>query len=222
MSMYRSKLHFDRDNLAPELKDITLWATVNTSLLSEEDTIIFKKRENAIRAYFAGEPIGKVCEKCEISRQSLIRIVKRCLKVHPDGRIWGWRAVIPYSRQKSSEEVASEPSTKQFSGRKKAIHKKSVELSRLFYKYPEIQETVDNMFLKKTEKGVVHEPRIHLKSIHKRFLEACREAGIKANEYPFTVKNTGRIALWKYLKNFPANNKPRQPERVMEKMYLGD
>jgi transposase InsO family protein len=70
----------------------------------------------------------------------------------------------------------------------------------LFYKFPQIQETIDNMFLKKTEKGIVHESRIPLKSIHKRFLESCRQAGIKADEYPFTVKNTGRIALWKYLK----------------------
>ncbi|MGI8468036.1 MAG: hypothetical protein ACR2N3_06240 [Pyrinomonadaceae bacterium] len=110
------------------------------------------------------------------------------------------RAVIPYSRQKSSEEVASEVPTKPSSSRKKTSQKKSVELSHLFYKFPQIQETVDNMFLKKSEKGVVHEPRIPLKSIHKRFLEACRAAGFKAGEYPFTAKNLGRIALWRYLK----------------------
>ena len=199
--MYKSKLHFDRDNLAPELKDTGAWAMVNASLLSEEDAALFKKRGNAVRAYLSGDKsVGKICEECGISRQELIRIVKRCLKVHADGRIWGWRAVIPYSRQKSSEETAAEVSTKRTSNRKAAKQQKSVELSRLFYKHPQIQETVDGMFLKKTEKGVVHEPRIPLKSIHKRFIEASRQAGIKPSEYPFTVKNLGRIALWRYLK----------------------
>jgi hypothetical protein len=101
--MFKNKLHFDRDNLAPELKDTNSWATVNTSLLTEGDAVLFKKREAAIVAYFAGESVGKICEEYETSRQSLIRIIKRCLKVHLDGRIWGWRAIIPYCRQKSSE-----------------------------------------------------------------------------------------------------------------------
>lgn len=45
----------------------------------------------------------------------------------------------------------------------------------------------------------MHEARIPVKSIHKRFIDKCRQAGIEPNAYPFTALNLGYVALWKYL-----------------------
>jgi hypothetical protein len=71
---------------------------------------------------------------------------------------------------------------------------------QLFARLPHIQELINTLFLKKKRAGIVHESRIPLKSIHKRFLNACREAGVSASDYPFSVKSLGRVALWKYLR----------------------
>ncbi|HEY0321392.1 MAG TPA: hypothetical protein VGC66_10580 [Pyrinomonadaceae bacterium] len=70
---------------------------------------------------------------------------------------------------------------------------------QLFARLRHIQELVNALFLKKKDTGIVHESRIPLNSIHKRFLDACRDAGVPATDYPFSVKSLGRMALWKYL-----------------------
>jgi hypothetical protein len=71
---------------------------------------------------------------------------------------------------------------------------------QLFDRLPHIQELIDALFLKKRDAGVIHESRIPLKSIHKRFLDACRTAGLTAKDYPFSSKTLGRVALWRYLR----------------------
>lgn len=185
---------FRRASLEPELKDTSLWPTVDASLLSEKHFARYESRENAIREYLSDKPVKEICEAFGISRDELGRLLQRCLSIHPDGRIWGWRALIQFRRQQSYERrapVKSNPSGKR-GGRSGA-------LMQLFARLPHIKELVDALFLKRHRAGIVHESRIPLRSIHKRFLDACRGAGVPATDYPFSVKNLGRIALWKYL-----------------------
>src|SRR5205085_5741477 len=72
-------------------------------------------------------------------------------------------------------------------------------LTQLFIRFSFIQELVDALFLKKHRRDIIHESRIPLRSIHKRFLVACRQAGLTAKDYPFSAKHLGRWALWDYL-----------------------
>lgn len=189
-----TRIRFDRNLLEPELTDMSLWPTVNTSLLNEEQLTRYQGRENAIREYLKGKKVNEISEVFGISRVELGRLVKRCLTLHPDGKIWGWRALIPYHRQRPyrrNAPVKSYPSS--------AKGGCSGALMQLFARLPYIKELVDTLFLKKRKEGIVHESRIPLKSIHKRFLDACRDAGVPASEYPFSVKSLGRVGLWRYL-----------------------
>lgn len=189
-----TRTRFDRNLLEPELTDTSLWPTVNTSLLNEEQIIRYEGRENAIREYLKGKKVKEISEAFSVSRVELGRLLKRCLTLHPDGRIWGWRALIPYRRQRPYRRNAP---VKSYPGSTKGGC--SGALMQLFARLPYIKELVDTLFLKKRKEGIVHESRIPLKSIHKRFLNACRDAGVPASEYPFSVKSLGREALWRYL-----------------------
>lgn len=189
-----TRTRFDRNLLEPELIDTSLWPTVNTSLLNEEQIIRYEGRENAIREYLKGKKVKEISEAFSVSRVELGRLLKRCLTLHPDGRIWGWRALIPYRRQRPYRRNAP---VKSYPGSTKGGC--SGALMQLFARLPYIKELVDTLFLKKRKEGIVHESRIPLKSIHKRFLNACRDAGVPASEYPFSVKSLGRVALWRYL-----------------------
>jgi len=190
-----TQIRFDRAMLEPELKDTSLWATVDTSLLNDKHSIRYESRADAIREYLADKPVKKISKAYGISRHELGRLLQRCLSIHPDGRIWGWRALIPYRQQKPYERNAPIKSyhSSKMGGRSGA-------LMQLFARLPHIQELVDALFLKKRSVGIIHESRIPLRSIHKRFLDACRNAGVTASDYPFSVKSLGRIALWKYLR----------------------
>jgi hypothetical protein len=189
------QIRFDRTLLDPELKDTSLWPMVDISLLSEKYAVLYESRENAIREYLADKPVNEISKAFGIPRNELGRFLRRCLSIHPDGRIWGWRALIPFCRQQEYERhapVKSYPSSK-MGGRSGA-------LMQLFSRLPHIQELVDALFLKKHCVRTIHESRIPLRSIHKRFLDACRVAGVTAKDYPFSAKTLGRVALWRYLR----------------------
>jgi putative transposase len=202
--MSEDKLQFSRDNLDPLLKDVNNWATVDTSHLSEKDAKKFEARQNAVSAYLDGSPMEEIRKEFGICRIEVLRYCKRCLSLHKDGRIYGWRALIPYERQKAYDRVAESHDNNDFTH-----GGDSGKLTKLFDTFPELKELVDNLFLKRLEKGIVHESRIPIKSIHKRFIDKCRQLGIKPNAYPFTVLNLGNIALWKYLKKLFSEEQER-------------
>lgn len=196
-----TSIRFDRALLEPDLKDTSLWPTVDISLLSEKDALVYEKRENAVRAYLTDETVKEISREFGIARKELGLLLRKCLSTHPDGRIWGWRALIPYCRQQKYERCApvkSYPHSRRGGS--------SGALMQLFDRIPHIQELVDTLFLKKRDAKVIHESRIPLKSIHKRFLDACRVAGLTAKDYPLSVKNLGRVALWEYLRKLLENN----------------
>jgi hypothetical protein len=190
-----TQIRFDKNLLEPEVIDTSLWPTVNKFLLSEGDLTRYERLENAIRGYLIGIPVKEICKEFDICRGELGRLLQRCITLHSDGRIWGWRALISHSRQqpyRRNTPVKSYPSSKKGGC--------SGALTQLFARFPHIQELVHTLFLKKESNGIIHESRIPLRSIHKRFLDASRAAGVPATDYPFSVKNLGRVGLWKYLR----------------------
>ena len=193
--MLNRKIRFNRDNLDPWIKDLNNWATVDSSLLGTEDREKYEIREKAIIAYLSDASLSDIRSNYGMCRHEVIRHFKRCIALHEDGRIYGFRGLIPYNRQKEYERIADSVSSGDFTN-----GGESGEFSKLFDRFPRIKEIVDGLFLKKIKNGNVHESRIPIKSIHKRFIEECRAAGLKADSYPFSVKQLGRVALWNYLK----------------------
>ena len=147
--MTTPKPRMDRDSLLPKLKDLSHWATVDLTLLDEEDADRVARRIQAVRAYIEGQPVGILSEQAGLPRQEVYRLVKRCTKPHPDGRIWGFRALVmgchtaPYVRTATTD--GSRPS--QQGGAAGA-------LTMLFDRHPTIREAVDALFLKKVEQDL--------------------------------------------------------------------
>ena len=56
--MTTPKPRMDRDSLLPKLKDLSHWATVDLTLLDEEDADRVARRIQAVRAYIEGQPVG--------------------------------------------------------------------------------------------------------------------------------------------------------------------
>jgi len=190
----RKKIRFSREALEAELRDMKNWPTVDPTLLSEQDARTFERRKNAIRDYLAGTRIAVVQETHGVSYSQLSNFLSRCLKTHPDGRIWGERALIPRIRCKTYER--REPTCAQTAGTHGGH---SGALTQLFERFPDIRDYVIKLFSKCKRGKTVHEARIPHKSIHKRFLDKCREHGI-TKDYPFNTKWLGRGALRTFLK----------------------
>ncbi|NOT20425.1 MAG: hypothetical protein HOP24_09175 [Sideroxydans sp.] len=180
---------------------LEIWPQVDKSIfVDSSDKASIKRhehyccRESSVVAYLNNEPWREIEKNFGLSRQFVNRLIHKCLATHPDGKIWGFRALLPFIRQKRYDRLAKIKSGQQHGGQAGA-------LTQLFETYPDIQESIEALFLKKVDKVItVHEAVISFKSIHKRFIDACRASGIKATDYPFTSKWLGYHGLVNYLK----------------------
>lgn len=193
--MKAPKHRVDRDSLPPKIKDLSQWPTVNVTLLADEDAHLVERRILAVRNYVAGCPVKVISKETAIPRQEIHRLMDRCLAEHPDGNIWGFRALVKGCHIKTYVRTAP------INGSRPSQHGGAAgALSMLFDQYPWIREAVDALFLKKVEAGVVHESRMPIKVIHKCFIDKCKETGLKAKDYPFNMNHRGKRALTSYLR----------------------
>jgi putative transposase len=111
--------------------------------------------------------------------------------------IWGYRGLVPqknlasYQRKTSLESGSKSNLTGAF--------------QLLLSKYPSIQETIHDYYFRKKEKSVT-EPIVRTKHLHKRFIDACRNAGITLQEYPLNTKYLAKRSLYRYVEKLEYEN----------------
>ena len=179
-----------------ELRDVTTWPAVDACALPPKDQSIFLKRKNAIMQRLADTSLDAVRLSTCCSRREVNRLLNRCLKIDPlDGRIFGFRALVPYSRVKTYfrlKDVTSRRGTAGYAGM----------LTRTFRRYPEIETGLRAFILKKRKNSIGPEiPRAPIRIIFKTFLQLCRDAGIKETEYPFTTDGMAKSSLGGYVRS---------------------
>lgn len=193
----RKRIENRRDWIAltPEEKDTTTWAQVDSSGFSEPKRQKFEKRRQAIMAYMSGERVSEVVKRFGISEWEIRRLRNRCLDRHPDGRIWGFRALVPGTHQTDYVRLA-DPKPGQGTKRQGYvgmlsrflnIHKESVTIPLYLYA------------LKKVKAGAT-ESLITGESTFSYFIRLCRKAKVPQSEYPLATKYKGREALRRHMK----------------------
>lgn len=86
---------------SPELLNLAEWPKVDVSVLSEEDRVRYLRLEGAIKAACNDEKSSSVTARFGVSRSLLSYYLKRCTENHSDGRLMGFRALIPNSERKA-------------------------------------------------------------------------------------------------------------------------
>ncbi len=77
---------------------ITDWEAVNITELNARQKKRFNKHKDAVSAYFTTDvPIEEIAKQHTISDTSLLAMAEKCLMRHGDGRLWGFRALLPTS-----------------------------------------------------------------------------------------------------------------------------
>lgn len=104
-----NKVRFDRASIPQQLSDLSSWPSVDVSALSESDAAVFTSRRTAIEMFIDEPllPMKVIHAKTGVDPKTVYRLVDRCLTKHADGRIFGFRAAIPYARLKEYERVHS-------------------------------------------------------------------------------------------------------------------
>jgi len=176
-------------NIDPYYLNTSNWPIVLADNMPPDDKALFFKRKKAIDLYMNGSlKIKEIGEETSYSVQEIRRLVKRCLELAEDGSIWGYRALIPNKRINSYERKDFYKNTNKMTGL----------FSLLMDTYPIVKEKIDSLFLN-NNKDIISEPVIRIKYLHKAFLDQCRFAGLKPNDYPFNTRDLGRRSLYRYI-----------------------
>jgi putative transposase len=173
----------------------------------------YQDRATGIEFYSRGLSIGEVEERTQVDRRTLYRLIERALRWHPDGRPWGFRALIPslrtvaYERRKTSKGKG-----KGLSGAFGQLLDGNRELERLL---GELIQSREVMLVQRGDRFFVK----GLNTAHSRFTAVCRSLGLTAEDYPLNQDEQGRRSLGntlrhRMLERFGAATRSAGSERV--------
>lgn len=198
-------LDFDRLSTPPEYLDLALWPRVDSTLLNDSKQIVFTKRVKAISLFFENFTLSvrQIAEATGVDRSSLIQFAANCLRLHEDGRIYGFRALIPYyhlSPYKRSKSTAqNQDGTAGDAG----------EFERLLSKFPELEKYLIKEAKQKSKpikrrkgSGKIRQVDRPNDSIQSGFIALCRTLGIADTDYPLNRDYQGLRSIYTFVKKY--------------------
>lgn len=184
----------NRRKSALQALDVATWPSVAYTELAPEKRRAIEVGMQAIQRYARGESVKDIEQLTGVDRRRLYRWLERGLSLHPDGRVYGFRALVPHVRvteyvRISHVTVRGERGSRGAAG----------ALSQLFERYPTLaawlllQVKQRRVLLQQVNtEGHLHTRLRGLQSLHDEFLRQCRAAGLTAADYPF---NTAGYAI---------------------------
>lgn len=183
--------------------DLTAWpAVAYTELDRVEDRHTFQMHMQAIERYARGECVRDIEQATGVNRRQLYRWLERGLAQHPDGRLYGFRALLKHAR--IGRYVRVSPVTiRGVRGSRGAVG----ALSQLFERHPTLaawlllQVKQRRVLLQQISTDGRLRTRLRgLQSLHDEFLRQCRMVGLTAADYPFNTAGHAIRSLSQRLK----------------------
>jgi len=185
---------WSRNRIAVSKLPIKLWPTVAEELLPKDQLENFRSKKDAVTLYYLGVPISEIVLRTGICRTDLPRLMKKCLTLSYDGRIQGFRALIPYQRIGPNQRTA-ELSQK----RRHQQGGQSGALSLTLRRFPGIEDNLLCWIRNQAKQQRIAEFRIAPKTLHKIFLDLLSSKGVGKNEWPFNTQYLGKRTIQSFM-----------------------
>jgi len=185
-----------RVNIDQSPAPLERWPDVNDALMSSDDATLFRARKKAMELYFVNESIAEIERITGVCRTSLGRMARKCLGMANDGRIFGFRALIPYLRTQKNQRTSPFQDKRQ--------HQQGGQagaLRALLDKFPDIERTLNDKLLQASKVRKVYAHSIEAQSLHRIFLQCVREKNLGQSDWPFNTKHLGKRSIQKYMKD---------------------
>ncbi|WP_215902799.1 hypothetical protein, partial [Acinetobacter seifertii] len=185
--------------------DIELWPTFDEMSLTEKTKKIYNLRKKGVYLYVAGASDEKFRDEIGLSKKQIYRLItERCIQIHPDGKIYGWRGLIPNINLKKYTRI------KQFTDNSNDY---SGILNFIFENNPTLKEKFDSRILKSPSKKRITSLNINKKDLWKWLLTEFKLLGFEVrNEWPFNTQYKGYITIIKYINKIRLEN----PEKTIK------
>lgn len=159
-----------------------LWKDINIEALSEENKKKYIKRKEAVDLYIDGVSPKNIIEKTGIPGCEILRYTKRCMEKDNDGNSKGYAALIP----------------------NKHVKKHHDKLQQLFLSHPTLESFIQGNYSGNHQYTLEH--NMNIRTLHSKLLDECMRLGIQEYEFPFTLKDKGYLALYRYIKKLESKS----------------
>jgi len=175
--------------------DLGAWPEFDSSALTKNQRKTFDARRKALELYSANVVVVAIEEQTAVNRRQIYRLIAACASQHPDGRVFGWRALVPYTHVAVYRRTAKAQRRRDGAGAVGAF-------GHLLQAYPSLQQWIAEQIRAKrvsvdqlsTDDGLRLRVR-GLTKLHTGFLDRCRELSLSAADYPFNTEHMGIRAL---------------------------
>lgn len=178
-------MHRKAENLfSARWRDTATWPTPADSEIAKKYKDTYEQRKRVIEAYMRGEKLRTLCEVEGVDTASVYSMLESCATRAPDGRIWGFRALIPYIRMKDYVRSRSVDADALAAGR---------GTGGLFTQLLTNHEPLRMLLEKQASKysDPTFKGRVAVKKDHNNFLTKLVSLQGKTG-YPFNLQNKGR------------------------------
>lgn len=169
------------------------WPTPDVGSLTADAQADYFKRRLAIELCIEGASAATIKLRCGIGLKQVTRLIKdRCLAPNPDGRIFGFRALIKHTR--IAEPIRRKPVVIDKFG-----YGGTGAMGALLLGDPEFRKKLDSKIFRVHKDNVLVEGKRHRSALWSWFLEELRHRGYELrNEWPFNSESLGYQALRNY------------------------
>ena len=177
--------------------DVTSWPSVDRNALSADIKVIFEQHLEALERYLAGGSVRQIFAETEIRPQQLYRLLKRCLTRHDDGRVFGYRGLLPhvhvnaYTRHREVSKLGNAGSRGTAGAFRQLLEQHSA-----LEDWIDLQIRGHRLVLKQHQvEDRLRTRLIGIGALHIDFIQQCRKQGLSASDYPLNAIRKGRGAL---------------------------
>lgn len=203
-------------------EDLNAWPTPDQGALGDKLSG-YLKRKKAVKLYLlSGISDPEIRQVCGLSLSQVRRLItERCLEEHPDGRIYGFRALVPnlpingYHR---SKPIKVDQWGRGASGAMQLV----LDLN------PDLRRAFDKRILSPPSDDELGAGERTKKDHWKWFLKQLRKLGYEVRrEWPFNTDNNGYVSVCRYIDDLRLSN-PRKAAGVLggrdsqKKLITGD
>jgi putative transposase len=181
--------------------DVSTWPTVAYTQFDDTTRHTFEKRVRAVMAYLQGESVKQIERSTGIDRRQLYRWLERAGAIHPDGRPFGFRALVRYARSADYVRLRAVPDNIEPGGAAGA-------LSQLLERYPTLSDWLHQQIRQRkvwleevNSDGALRTRLRGLQALHENFLRQCRAVGLSGTDYPFNTCEHGIRSLSRHVKD---------------------
>jgi hypothetical protein len=169
------------------------WPTVDLSGFDKDMRAGAENRALAIQLYERGTPLATIARTTGLSRQEVSRLFTRCQTVAPDGRIYGFRAILPGTRIKGYTRSAP------------VVHARgdgsggcSGAFTNLLTRFHGLAKFILNEYIPATKKRKEQHAKISVANLHGKVITWLKDHGLADNEWPLNTQNEGLESLRRY------------------------